>query len=86
MIGSEEMRVVFNLSALRRQLAAKDDRDISWREMAEQSDISESTLINIANNRHKQIHVETLRKLLVYFHSRGMNIGIGDLFREERPA
>lgn len=86
MIGSGEMRVVFNLSALRRQLAAKDDRDISWREMAEQSGVSESTLINIANNRHKQIHVETLRKLLVYFRSRGMHIGIGDLFREERPA
>lgn len=80
---AQETMVVFNLANLRRQLALQLGREIPWREISEWTGLSEATLINMARNNSRQVHVETLRKLLEYFRAHGMPIAVGDLFREE---
>lgn len=79
---SQEITVVFNLANLRRQLEMKEDRNISWREIARDSGLNVDTLVDMANNKARQVHVRTLEKLLRYFRMRGMSITIADLFRE----
>lgn len=78
----QETKVVFNLATLRRQLEIKEGRSISWRELAEEADLSKDTVNRMANNSTTRVDILTLKKLLIYFRAHGMPIGIGDLFRD----
>ncbi len=78
----QETKVVFNLATLRRQLEIKEGRSISWRELAEEADLSKDTVNRMATNSATRVDTLTLKKLLIYFRVHGMPIGVGDLFRE----
>ncbi len=79
----DEVTIVFNLANLRRQLEIVENRNIPWREIARDSHINVDTLVDMSNNKSRQVHLSTLEKLVVYFRGRGMRIGVGDLFRED---
>lgn len=78
----QETKVVFNLATLRRQLEIKEGRTIPWRELADEADLSKDTVNRMATNSATRVDTLTLKKLLVYFRTHGMQIGVGDLFRE----
>lgn len=73
---------VFNLARLRRLLELKEDRTISWRELAHDAGLTKDTVNRMANNSTTRVDILTLKKLLIYFRAHGMPIGIGDLFRD----
>ena len=83
---AQEKAVVFNLFAVRARLEAVLNRRVHWQEIAAGSRLNINTVVNMANNKTSRVDCETLTKLLRYFRGQGLDITVGDLFREQETA
>jgi len=75
-----EHKIKFNLFRLRRLLELKKDREYTFREISEKTQIHVNTLHNLEYNKSNSISLGTMGKLLEFFHNEGMPIQIQDLF------
>jgi hypothetical protein len=72
--------VKLNVFTLLKQLELKQGHDIEWAEVARKSGISRQNWLNMRNNLSAGIDFATIAKLLTYFRSEGLDVGIADLF------
>ncbi len=74
-----QMAIRSNFKVLRAQLEARLGRRISYKEISEQAQIPEATLIRFANNDVSSVSYKTLDKLYGYFRAGGLDCEVGDL-------
>lgn len=62
----------------------EERRQISGRELARHTGLSQNTVGNLALNRTRRVDLHVLERLLEYFDSRGRDYGLDDLFEVVR--
>lgn len=72
----------FNLARLKRQLEELTGREYSWSEIARRTALHRHTIERIAANQTRQVRLETLERLIAFFHAEGMPITVNDLFTD----
>ncbi len=72
----------FNLTRLRRQLEELTGREYSWSEIARRTGLHRHTIERIAANQTSQVRLDTLERLLAFFHAEGMAVTLNDLFTD----
>ncbi len=75
----------FNLARLKRQLEELTGREYSWSEIARRTGLHRHTIERIAANQTTQVRLDTLERLLAFFHAEGMAITLNDLFSDVDP-
>jgi transcriptional regulator with XRE-family HTH domain len=74
----------FNLDQKLRELGVKNEKHYDKSQVARLSGVSRVTINKITNNSSARIDLDTISRLLDFFHAEGMPIEIGDLFSVER--
>ena len=62
-------RVAFRFRQLRRELAAREQRDVTLKEVCEATGIAISTLSRLECGNAKGVELETLAKLAEFYHA-----------------
>lgn len=75
--------IAFNLFKLKQQFQIRIGEEISWSQMAREIGLHRNTLERIGSNQTDRVDLETLAKILLFFNSRGMAVGVSDLFEVE---
>ncbi len=73
------MDIAFNLFDLKQRLQMKIKREITLAEIADTASLHRNTVERILSNQTNRVDLSTVAKLLLFFHSMGMPIGIEDL-------
>jgi transcriptional regulator with XRE-family HTH domain len=81
-------RVAFRFRQLRREMSAREQRDVTLKEVSEATGIAVSTLSRLESGNAKGIELETLAKLAAYYQaSSGADLlSVEDARRALRPA
>ena len=77
------IKIRSNVKMLIAKEEAKEMRTIPASEIARDARLSENTVRNLALGRTRRIDVHVLEKVLWYFHERGRDYGLDDLFDVE---
>jgi len=72
--------ITYNLFNLKRELEIKTQEEYTWQRIADISEIHKNTIYNLANNRTQRVDLNVMARLLDFFASQGLPIGINDLF------
>lgn len=72
--------IQYNIFNLKKQLEIQNQKEYSWAQIAELSDIHRNTVLNLANDRTQRVDLDVVARLLTFFKSEGMPVSIGDLF------
>jgi hypothetical protein len=75
-----EVRIMFNLFALKQRLQSLLGSEISLSQIARDAALHRNTVERIFHNKTDRIDLETLGKLLIYFQSHGLEMHVGDFF------
>lgn len=70
----------YNLFNLKKRLEIQTQKEYSWAQIAELSDIHRNTVLNLANDRTQRVDLDIMARLLTFFAAEGMPISVGDLF------
>ena len=81
-------RVAFRFRQLRREMSAREQRDVTLKDVSEATGIAISTLSRLESGSAKGVELETLAKLAAYYKadSRADLLSIEDARRALRPA
>ena len=81
-------QVAFRFRQLRREMSAREHRDITLKDVSEATGIAISTLSRLESGNAKGIELETLTKLATYYkaNSGADLLSVEDVRRTLRPA
>lgn len=79
MNDDHEVKTMFNLANLKRQLEIQNNRAYQWKEMSERTGRHVNTLINLAQNNARRVDLDTLDALIEFFAAEGMTVTYNDL-------
>lgn len=76
---TETISVRFNLQRLRLELQARLGLPMTWEQIAQETGLSQNTLVNLSRNKTRRVDFDTLEKLVAFFRGKGMHVDCGDI-------